>query len=77
MNLATAVLNRYRGSEVRLRVQSHHADGRIRSFIKAHGRILHEDYDDESLFSIEAVLGQRQLSGLQRLCPVHLEILVG
>ncbi len=74
--LATAVLSRYRGSEVHLRVQSHHADGRIRSFLQAYGRILQEDYDD-TLFSIEAVLGQRQLPGLKRLHPVHLEILAG
>ncbi len=74
--LAAAVCAYYRGCEIRLCVQSHHADGHIRSFIKAHGRILQEDYD-ERMFRIEAMLGQRQLPGLQRLRPVHLEILAG
>jgi GTP-binding protein HflX len=72
--LSAAVSAKYRGGEILLRVRSSQADGRIQSFLRAHGTIIKEQYLDNSVL-IEARLGRNQLPGLQRLHPENLEII--
>lgn len=72
--LTEAVLTRYKGATVLLRVSSSQSDGRIQSFLRAYGQIVKEQYRDGSVL-IDATLGQNQLPGLKRLQPQNLEIL--
>jgi len=71
--LGRKVTECYRGSEVVLRVSSHQSNGKVQSFLRAHGRILNEEYGDSSVV-IEVKMGQNQLPELQRLKPDTLEI---
>jgi len=63
----------YRGGDVVLRVSSRQSNGKVQSFLRAHGRILDEQYGDGSVV-IEVKMGQNQLPELQRLRPDALEI---
>jgi GTP-binding protein HflX len=72
--LSRAVAEKYRGGEIFLRVRSSQADGKLQSFLRAHGTIIKEQYLDNSVL-IEARLGQNQLPSLQRLHPETLEII--
>ena len=71
--LSRKVTEYYRGGDVVLRVRSHQSNGKIQSFLRAHGRILNERYGDSSVI-IEVKMGQNQLPNLQRLKPDTLEI---
>jgi GTP-binding protein HflX len=71
--LCRKVTEYYRGGDVVLRVSSHQSNGKIQSFLRAHGRILNEHYGDSSVI-IEVKMGQNQLPNLQRLKPDTLEI---
>jgi len=73
-HLSADVSAKYRGDEILLRVCSSQADGRMQSFLRAHGTIIKEQYLDSSVL-IDARLGRNQLPGLQRLHPENLEIL--
>jgi len=72
--LSEAVLARYKGAVLLLRVSSSQSDGRIQSFLRAYGQIVKEQYRDGSV-QIDATLGRNQLPGLKRLQPQNLEIL--
>ena len=74
--LGEAVCGFYYGQELRLNVTTRQSDGKVQSFLRAHGRILREHYED-SLVRIEAILGKKQLPGLERLYPEHIEIIRG
>ena len=74
--LSEAVTTRYRGTELVLRVASSQSNGKVQSFLRAHGRIINEQYQDSSVL-IEARLGRNQLPELKRLHPENLEILQG
>jgi len=71
--LLEAVTERVTGEELHLRVACSQADGRVPSFLRANGLVLSEDYVDSHVV-LEAVLGRRQLPGLQRLKPHSYEI---
>jgi hypothetical protein len=64
---------KYRGGEVLVRVCSSQSNGKVQSFLRAHGTIIKEQYLDSSVL-IDARLGQNQLPGLQRLHPDSLDI---
>jgi GTP-binding protein HflX len=72
-HLREAVLDRYKGTIVLLRVGSSQSDGRIQSFLRAYGAIIEEQYHD-GFVEIEATLGRNQLPGLKRLHPENIEI---
>ena len=72
--LNEAVTSRYRGTELIVRVVSSQSNGKVQSFLRAHGQILNEQYQDSSVL-IEARLGRNQLPELKRLHPEHIEIL--
>ncbi len=74
--LSEAVTAKYRGGEVLLRVCSSQANGKVQSFLRAHGQVLEERYCDGSVI-IDVKLGKSQLPGLQRLHPETVEIISG
>ena len=71
--LNEAVAARYKGTELLLRVASSQSNGKVQSFLRAHGQILNEQYQDSSVL-IDAKLGRNQLADLKRLHPDKLEI---
>jgi GTP-binding protein HflX len=73
-NLNRAVITKYKGDELLIRVQSSPSNGRIQGFLRAHGRILNEQYTDTSVL-IDARLGRNQLPELKRLHPENIEII--
>lgn len=73
-DLNRAVTAKYKGDELLIRVQSSLSNGRIQSFLRAHGQILNEQYTDTSVF-IDARLGRNQLAELKRLHPENIEII--
>jgi len=73
-DLNRAVTVKYKGDELLIRVESSLSNGRIQSFLHAHGRILNEQYTHTSVF-IDARLGQNQLPELKRLHPENIEII--
>ncbi len=74
--LAAAVVRYYQGGEVTLRVSADQANGKVQSFLRAHGRVLSEQYSDGAV-TIEVTLGQNQLPDLKRLQPDSIEIVSG
>jgi GTP-binding protein HflX len=74
--LSRKVSQFYRGRDVVLRVLSSQANGKVQSFLRAHGQILNEQYVDSSVI-IDVRMGQKQLPELERLHPDKLEIIQG
>jgi len=74
--LSEKVTGQYRGREVVLRVCSRQSNGKVQSYLRAHGRILSEQYADSSVV-IDVRMGQKQLPDLERLRPDKLEIVQG
>jgi GTPase len=72
--LHQAVMERYKGSELHIKVIAKLSDGRIQSFLRAYSRIIDEKYSDSKVV-IEARLGKNQLTDLKRLKPEKLEII--
>ena len=72
--LSEAVLAKYKGGELLLRVASSQSNGKIQSFLRAYGTIINEEYLDGSVL-IDARLGQNQLPSLKRLRPETIEII--
>jgi len=72
--LNEAVAARYRGTEILLRVASSQSNGKVQSFLRAHGQILNEQYQDSSVL-IDAKLGRNQLPDLKRLHPENIVII--
>ncbi len=76
MNLdkvAQAVSGRYGGGEVLVHITSSAGNGKVHSFLHAHGKILSEQYTDGSV-RFEAKLGRSQLPMLKRLELEALEV---
>ena len=71
--LSGAVLARYKGAELLLRVASSQSNGKVQSFLRAYGRVLKEQYLDGSVL-IDAKLGRNQLAELKRLGAESIEI---
>ncbi len=71
--LRGAVLDRYRGSVLHIRVVTSQADGKIPSFLRAYGVIISEKYTDGEVV-IEARLGKNQLIELKRLGPREMAV---
>jgi GTP-binding protein HflX len=74
--LSRKVTEHYKGREIVLRVSSHQSNGKVQSYLRAHGRILNERYGDSSVI-IDVKMGQKQLPDLERLHPDKLEIMQG
>ncbi len=74
--LGWRITQHYKGREIVLRVSSSHSNGKVQSFLRAHGDILSEQYNDGSVI-IDVKMGQKQLPELERLRPDKLEIVQG
>lgn len=72
--LIDAVTERLATREVHLRVCCSQADGRVPSFLHAHGTIISQDYHDSHVI-MEAYLSRQQLPHLQRLQPQSCDII--
>jgi len=72
--LTRAVLAKYKGGELLLRVAHSQSNGKVQSFLRAYGQIVEERYLDGSVL-IDARLGRNQLPALKRLQPDAIEIL--
>ena len=73
--LRAAVIKRVSGERLRLRICCSVADGRVHSYLRANGAVLKEDYSD-GVVTLEAILGKRQLPGLEKLQPQSCEIIL-
>jgi GTP-binding protein HflX len=71
--LNDVVSAKYKGAELLLRVSSSQSNGKVQSFLRAHGQIIKEQYLDGSVL-IDARLGRNQLAGLQRLGAEKIDI---
>jgi 50S ribosomal subunit-associated GTPase HflX len=71
--LSEAVLAKYHGSEVVVRLSCSQRNGRLQHFLRANAEILDETYLD-SLVEISARLGRNQLLDLERLQPETIEV---
>ena len=71
--LAEKVAEAYKGGELLVRVSSPQSNGKVQSFLRAHGQIVNEQYLDGFVL-IDARLGQNQLTDLKRLHPETIEI---
>ena len=74
--LGSRITQHYKGREIVLRVSSGSANGKVQSFLRAHGDILSEQYNDGSVI-IDVKMGHKQLPELERLRPDKLEIVQG
>lgn len=74
--LHQAVLNKYKGGVLHIKLVTSSANGKIQSFLRAYGTIIDEKYSDNKVL-IEARLGQNQLVDLKRLKPERLEVVNG
>ncbi len=72
--LAQKVVAHYRGGEVTVRVTLHASNGKMQSFLRAHSRIVHEEYEDSTVV-IDTCIGRNQMPDLERLRPDKLEVL--
>lgn len=71
--LSKAVAAKCRGTELLLQVTSSQSNGKVQSFLRAHGAIIKEQYLDSSVL-IDARLSQNQLAELKKLHPESVEI---
>ncbi len=74
--LRRKVIQHYQGREIVVRVTNSLSDGKVQSFLRAHGEILSEQYTDSTVV-LDVRMGQRQLPDLERLHPEKLEIVQG
>jgi len=74
--LHEAVLEKYKGGEIIVKVTVSQANGKIQSFLRASSTILDEKYADSTV-TIKARIGKNQLINLKRLRPDKLEMLKG
>lgn len=72
--LGEMVTAKYKGLELLIRVTASHSNGKVQSFLRAHGNILNEQYSDNTVL-IEAQLGRNQLPDLKHLSPENIEII--
>ncbi len=73
-NLHEAVLEKYKGGIVTVKVTTSLANGKIQSFLRAYSTILNEKYTSTNVI-IKAQMGKNQFVNLQRLKPDKLEML--
>ncbi len=72
-SLNDALVERYRGGDLMLMVNSSQSNGKVQSFLRARGHIIDECYDGGSV-TIKVSLGANQLPALQALRPTSIDI---
>jgi len=73
-DLSDSITAKYKGDELLIQVTTSLSNGKIQSFLRAHGQIISEQYN-ESFVLIDARLGRNQLPDLKRLQPEYIEII--
>lgn len=74
--LRRKIIQHYKGREIVVRVTSRLSEGKVQSFLRAHGEIVGEQYSDSTVV-LDVRMGQRQLPDLERLRPDTLEVIQG
>ena len=74
--LAHRVIQFYKGREIVVRVTCRCADGKVQSFLRAHGEVAGEQYHDNTVV-LDVRMGLKQLPDLERLHPDKLEVIQG
>jgi GTPase len=72
--LIEAVIGRMTGEQLRLKITFPHSNGLIPSYLRTHGAVLAEQFNDDMTI-IEASLGRKQIPALERLGPISCTIL--
>lgn len=73
-SLGKAVIKRFRGESVKVRVTSDMSNGKVQSFLRANSDVIAENYADNKVV-IDAVIGVKQMSLLKKLKPDDIEML--
>lgn len=74
--LRRKIIQHYKGREIVVRVTSRLSEGKVQSFLRAHGEVVNEQYSDSTVV-LDVRMGQRQLPDLERLYPDTLEVIQG
>jgi len=74
--LREAIVERFCGMDLRICVRVEQANGKVLSFLRAHGRIVDERYEGQAVV-VDVRLGSNQLPELKRLRPDSMEIWSG
>ena len=72
--LGRAVLGRYRGEEVTVRLTADAGNGKVYSFLRANATITRQEYEGEKA-EFEARLSKSKVAGLRRLKVDELEVI--
>ena len=72
--LAKTITEKVHGGNIRVRITTGAANGKLQSYLKTVGKDLSEEYFDSTV-QIEATLGQNQLTQVKRLAPKEIEYL--
>jgi GTP-binding protein HflX len=72
--LTDAVLAKFKGGELLLRLTVSQSDGKVQSFVRTYGTIVQEQYADGQVL-IDARLGRNQMPDLKRLGAEKIEII--
>ena len=73
-SLSQAVIAKYKGNEVHIRVTYSHTNGKVTNFLRSQGKIMDIHYN-ENLVLAETMLGKNQLPELHHLHPEKVELL--
>ena len=72
--IAEAVLQKYHGSDVTVRVVAGVGDGKLQSYLHANGNIISTEYTEDKVV-MEVSIGKSHLHTLKRLKPIEMLIL--
>ena len=72
--LAAAITQKVHGKNVRVRITTDAANGKLQSYLKTVGQNLQEEYFDSTV-QIETTLGQNQIAQVKRLGQANIEYL--
>jgi GTPase len=68
-----AVTERLHGGQVHLRINASHANGKVQSFVRAHGSLLSEKYTDDGV-ELEVRLGKNYVPELHKMKPDKVQV---
>jgi GTP-binding protein HflX len=74
--LAHRVIEFYKGREIVVRVTCPCANGKVQSFVRAHGEVASAQYHDSTVV-LDVRMGLKQFPDLERLHPDKLEVIQG
>ena len=72
--VAQAVIDRFRGKSIKVRVTSNMSNGKVQAFLRAKADVTNEDYADNKVV-IDATIGSNQMIMLKQLKPENIDII--